>query len=136
MSDNSSVAQKQEIKELELAANLNLALCFLKLEEFASAIKFATEALTLDPENSKALSRRGSAHVSLNHIDEARADLEAAKAKSPDDAGIKKELQRLAKLEKAHEQKERKAFCGNVRQSQSLRMKDNACVYVDLDLLS
>jgi peptidyl-prolyl isomerase D len=112
MTDNSSSSQKDEIKELELSTNLNLSLCFLKLKEFEKVIKFASDALKIDPENSKGLLRRGTAHVALKHIDEARTDLEAASVKLPDDPSVKKELQKLRNLEKAHAEKERRAFAG------------------------
>ena len=52
-------------KALYISCLLNAAMCSLKLEEFKMAENYCTRALTSDPENVKALFRRGSAKMSM-----------------------------------------------------------------------
>lgn len=50
---------EQERKDLLLSGYLNIALCLLKLENYNDAIKFCDKALKMQPNNEKALFRRG-----------------------------------------------------------------------------
>ncbi|KAJ8668218.1 hypothetical protein QAD02_009881 [Eretmocerus hayati] len=67
---NSDYDFKEEVAKvcrdkLLLSANLNLALCFLKTQQYFEAREACDKALELDPNNEKALFRRGQAHVQL-----------------------------------------------------------------------
>jgi tetratricopeptide (TPR) repeat protein len=112
--DNNNITAQveQEIQALELSANLNLALCYLKLKDFEKAIKFADDALKVDSENIKALFRRGSARAEKKMYDEARSDFEIVLSKSPQDAATKNELEKISKLEKKQDEAIRKKFVG------------------------
>ncbi|CAL1261693.1 unnamed protein product [Larinioides sclopetarius] len=57
-----------------LSAYLNIALCLLKMENYVDAIKFCDKALEMDPENEKALYRRGQAKMFFNDCEEALED--------------------------------------------------------------
>jgi hypothetical protein len=59
-----------EAKELELSLHLNLSMSELKLEKWSSALKSTNKALTLDPNNVKALFRQGQANSKLGNLDE------------------------------------------------------------------
>jgi len=55
--------------EIELPVNLNLALCNIKVKNYPYAIHHATQVLEYDPDNCKALYRRGiSLHNTANVI--------------------------------------------------------------------
>lgn len=60
------------IKEIELPVCLNLALSYLKIEQYHYAIKYASQALDKDPENQKALYRRGRAYMGIGEFVKAK----------------------------------------------------------------
>ncbi|UKK00356.2 hypothetical protein MACK_000428 [Theileria orientalis] len=69
--------EKETINGLRLASNLNLAMCYLKLDVPASlnkAVSCCTSALSISPENTKALFRRAVAYEKLNDFDNALND--------------------------------------------------------------
>ena len=79
-------------RELELACWLNASLCHVKLEQWASAMDAASEALHLDGKSVKALFRRGMARSRLGDADAAFADLRDALRLAPQDDAIRREL--------------------------------------------
>jgi tetratricopeptide (TPR) repeat protein len=109
-----SAELEQEIHALELSANLNLALCFLKLKDYDKVIKFAGDALKVDPENYKAMYRRGCALAEKRLLDEAREDLELVLSKGSREmhAAVRKELDKVRALEKERDEATRKKFAG------------------------
>lgn len=70
---------------------LNCAACFLRLDEHGRCIDYCTQALEIDPDNSKARFRRARAHRFRGDFDEARNDLEAAKASCSERQGAELE---------------------------------------------
>ncbi|KAG2186118.1 hypothetical protein INT43_002556 [Umbelopsis isabellina] len=71
---------------------INRAMAYLKLEKFAEAERDSSSGLLLQPNHVKALYRRGIARKQLGKLTEARADLTLALDLSPQDSGIKAEL--------------------------------------------
>lgn len=67
---------------------LNIALAYLRLAEWAPALRQCDLVLQSDRDNTKALFRRGHAHLELGAYQVAITDLRAAKRLSPDDAVI------------------------------------------------
>ncbi|XP_045689358.1 LOW QUALITY PROTEIN: peptidyl-prolyl cis-trans isomerase FKBP5-like [Phyllostomus hastatus] len=59
-----------------LAAFLNLAMCYLKLQEYIKAVECCDKALGLDRTNEKGLYRRGEARLLMNEFTLARGDFE------------------------------------------------------------
>lgn len=104
--------QKESRDRLIVSCLLNLAQCDLKLERLLAAQKNTTLALDIDPSNSKALYRRGSAFMSLGFLERARGDFAEAARREPRNAEIRGKLQecmmRLQKSEKC----ERSTFGG------------------------
>ncbi|KAJ7326853.1 hypothetical protein JRQ81_016612 [Phrynocephalus forsythii] len=85
-----AVAEKAHSAKLNSAAltcYLNIAACKLKLSEWEGAIENCTEALALDPENTKALYRRAQAWEASKDYDQALADLHKAQGIAPQDKG-------------------------------------------------
>ena len=69
---------KQFEKEIEIPVCLNLGLSYLKVKEYGLSAKYCTQALTKDPDNDKALYRRGMAYLGSGYVDKAKSDLTRA----------------------------------------------------------
>ncbi len=61
--------------------HLNMAACQLRTKDFNTAIYNCTQVLTLQPDNAKALFRRGTARHALGQTEEALKDLTKAAEK-------------------------------------------------------
>lgn len=99
-----------EARQLAIVSNLNLALCQLKLENWLEATIAASTVLMHDPNNTKALFRRGQARSRLDQFDVALQDLEAALSTIADQdcaeaAEIKRQISITKATHKANEQK-------------------------------
>lgn len=71
---------------------LNIAACQLRQQDYHGAVATCGEVLQEDPQNAKALFRRGKARRTLGQSEAALRDLEAARAAAPGDAAVAKEL--------------------------------------------
>lgn len=71
-----------EVKKLKLAVALNTALCHQKLNQHTEGKNACNVALELDPENQKALYRRGLFQFNMWDLDEAEADFNKVSAES------------------------------------------------------
>ncbi|CAG0893865.1 unnamed protein product [Darwinula stevensoni] len=70
-------AKKKECEQISLAGHLNLALCYLKKEEFLLARDECDKALKLDAKNEKALFRKGQAYYGMKEHDAAKKEFQA-----------------------------------------------------------
>jgi len=109
---NPSAPQISEVAELKVAANSNIALCYLKLHQPEKAIQFATEVLKVDANNLKTLFRRGLAYLDLGDTDNASKDLEAALKLAPSDPAIRQAQSALKEKIRQLEAKQREQFKG------------------------
>lgn len=100
------------IDAVQLSANMNLAQCYIKLNQPENTIKFANKALAIDKDNAKALFRRGVARSMMGQHDDAAEDLSAALAKNPEDTGIQKTLAAVKVKVKENDKKIRTKFAG------------------------
>ncbi|KAG1942742.1 peptidyl-prolyl cis-trans isomerase FKBP5 [Pimephales promelas] len=64
----------QAIQSFLLVAHLNLALCYLRLREYSQTVDNCNKVMELDPENEKALYRRGEARLLRNEFSLALVD--------------------------------------------------------------
>ncbi|KXZ44311.1 hypothetical protein GPECTOR_69g404 [Gonium pectorale] len=68
----------KEAKDLIRACTLNLSSCYLNLKQFGKCVEQCNQVLTGEPDNLKALYRRGQAHMGSGAWLEAAGDLERA----------------------------------------------------------
>lgn len=108
----SDVARREARDRLMLTCCLNLAQCELKLERFIEAFQHASAAVSMEPDNSKALYRRGSAALSTGLYDQAHADLTRAARVEPRNAEIRAQLQTCQQRARESEQRDRSTFGG------------------------
>jgi len=66
----------EESRQLQVAAHLNMTMCYLKQGEFSQAVQRANYALELDQDNEKGIFRRGLARLALTDYELARADFQ------------------------------------------------------------
>ena len=83
--------------------NLNLSLCHFKRGFSSDAIKHAKEAVSLDPQSSKAHYRLSVAHKLNNDLDPAKEHLAEAVKLEPNNIQIRKEYQELVDLKNKKE---------------------------------
>nr|XP_053637343.1 AH receptor-interacting protein-like [Cherax quadricarinatus] len=89
-----------KLNEMKMPLLLNYSQCQLLQGEYYSVIEHCTTVLEKDPDNVKALYRRGRAYVEVFSPAEAQKDLEkAAKLDASVTPGCRKLLSRLAKME-------------------------------------
>mmetsp|Transcript_41548 Transcript_41548/g.67298 ORF Transcript_41548/g.67298 Transcript_41548/m.67298 type:complete len:131 (-) Transcript_41548:791-1183(-) len=105
---NPRKTKKKEAREIHVSLNLNLAQANLKREKWDDAVRFANAALAVDPENTKALYRRGKASFSKGDLDNAKSDWLKVQEKDP--AAVAKELKQLDAAFVKHKQKEKATF--------------------------
>lgn len=102
----------EEVNAVKLSLHLNLTQCYLKLENWDSAVRHADEALALDSKAVKALFRRAQAFEAKKEYDMALADMKkAAELNAPkEDKLITKGIERVKKLIQREKEKEKKMW--------------------------
>lgn len=103
-----SEADEKEVNEIKVKLHLNIAMCFLKMDNMHKVINNCTDALELDSDNVKALFRRATAYFKEKKIKEAKKDLKHALKISPEDKALKKlnaKVDLVIKKQKAKEKK-------------------------------
>jgi len=87
----------EEVLKLSLSLHLNLAMAALQLKDFEGVIQATEEVLKSQPENAKALYRRGLAYEAQGRIQPAASDMLKAAKLEPQNAGIRKKYEELKK---------------------------------------
>ncbi|CAM9690356.1 unnamed protein product, partial [Sphacelaria rigidula] len=80
--------EKEEVSAVQLSLYLNLAQCYLKLENWDQVTNNCALALKIEPTSGKALYRRAYALVNKKDYDAAKADLLSAQKSSPGDKAV------------------------------------------------
>lgn len=94
--------QLKKAADIRLSLANNLAMCCLKTEEFGKAVAFANKALDVEPENVKAIYRRGQGHFGCRDYEDAKTDLLKACKLDPKNKAMRKKLAECkAALEKS-----------------------------------
>ena len=76
----------------------NAAQCCINLRKFRGAVTYATEALSKDPRNIKALYRRGISHLALNEGLDAFLNLKSGLELEPGNISIQEELRKAESM--------------------------------------
>lgn len=98
------------VPEMKTALNNNLALIYLKQQNYDEVIKATRKALEFDKKNIKALLRKAKAFRMKEMYESAITDLQLALEASPDDAEVKKELGHVKADQKKYQDKEKQLF--------------------------
>lgn len=100
-----------KLNDMKMPLLLNFAQCQILQGEYYSAIEHCSTVLEKQPENVKALYRRGRAHVEVFSPDEARRDLEkAAQLDKSIAPSCRKLLAQLAKMEEEKNMLDKSAY--------------------------
>ncbi|XP_067863366.1 peptidyl-prolyl cis-trans isomerase FKBP5-like [Heptranchias perlo] len=100
----------QSAKALVLAAHLNVAMCFLKLNEYLKAVESCDKALEIDRANEKALYRRGEARLCVNEFDLAKADFQKVLQVNPENKAAKTQIVLCQNRMKEHHERNKKIY--------------------------
>jgi tetratricopeptide (TPR) repeat protein len=90
----------------------NAAQCYINMADYSSAISNSSKVLEKEPENVKALYRRGLSRVRIGMLGEAKADLLAAFKLDPNNKAVKQEINKLKAAVADAKEKEKKTFGG------------------------
>jgi FKBP-type peptidyl-prolyl cis-trans isomerase len=100
------------VNSLLLAAHLNLAMCYLKLSKERQACDSCDSALALDPNNIKALYRRGLANLGLKCLEEAHRDFSTVIKLEPCNKAARDQLSLTVQKQAEEAARERLIFAG------------------------
>lgn len=101
---------KKEKDNIALTTHLNLALCYLKTDQSFQAKEECTKALELDPQNEKALFRRGQAYLGLASPEIAIEDFREVLKIQPKNTAASKQIIICNNLIKKQLAKEKKLY--------------------------
>lgn len=102
--------EDKNVVNVVLPCILNSAACKLKLQRYNEALEDCDEALDLEPNNPKALFRRGQAYHGLRDYKRSLADLQAALKVAPQDKAIMAEITAVKGEIQTYKAKEMKAY--------------------------
>jgi len=105
-------AKEPEAHAALLSCLLNAAQCELKMSNWSGAADRCSKALALEPENVKALFRRGVAYTELQRFADAKADLVCACKLEPKSREIREQYERTKAAHAEARSAERSAFGG------------------------
>ena len=105
--------ERNEKKDaLLLAAYLNQAMTYLKLEQASQTISQCDLALEMDPSSVKAYFRRGLANYAMKEFPAALADFEKVLSLEENNAAARLQANRTLKAIREHQQREKQLFSG------------------------
>lgn len=93
------------VDAIKLSCHINIAACQLKTKEYDEVVQHCTKALDIDPDNEKALYRRGCAHYERKLYLNAKTDLTDTLKVNPQNKSAR---DKLAEVEKALEERKKK----------------------------
>lgn len=102
--------EKEEVTAVQLSLYLNLAQCYLKLQNWDQVANNCALALKIDPNSSKALYRRAYASVCKKDHDAAKADLILAQKSAPGDKAVATLLKKVDTILRKQQEKEKQMW--------------------------
>ncbi|XP_078053839.1 peptidyl-prolyl cis-trans isomerase FKBP5-like isoform X4 [Mustelus asterias] len=102
--------ESRRAKSFTLAAHLNVAMCYLKLNEYLKAMDSCDRALEIDRANEKALYRRGEARLCVNEFDLAKADFQKVLQVNPENKAAKIQITLCQNRMKEHHERNKKIY--------------------------
>lgn len=105
-----SEEDEKKTKVLQLAAHLNLAMCFLKLQEPSQALENCDKALEMDAANEKALFRRGEALFGMKEFHRARDDFQRVTQLYPSNKAAKSQVVLCQKRIREQHEKDKRIY--------------------------
>jgi len=99
----------QEVKQLQVVINLNLAQGCLKMNKFQQAISHANKVLEVEPRNEKALYRKASALIDGSLFSEASKTLNILLEEDPTNASARQMLSDIARKAASSKKSDQKA---------------------------
>uniref|UniRef100_A0A6S9XL77 Uncharacterized protein n=1 Tax=Chrysotila carterae TaxID=13221 RepID=A0A6S9XL77_CHRCT len=117
--------ERAVVRAVKLPCHLNLAVCSMKLGNHTHAITHCSQVLNVEPDNAKALYRRGYCQMQVGNLDEAQADLKRAAQLSPNDAEVRRAMHEL--VEKVHEYRVKTKQMGVKMVGSSSTKRDQDC---------
>ncbi|EIN09705.1 TPR-like protein [Punctularia strigosozonata HHB-11173 SS5] len=110
---NDGTRPKTEVDEFEEKIYANMSACHLKTENWRRAVETADQALKKNPDNWKAMFRKGKALGLQGYYEKATAILEDLAKKNPaDEPAVSAELKRIRALDKEAEKKHNQKMKG------------------------
>lgn len=101
---------EKKAKALRLAAHLNLAMCYLKIQEPSPALDNCDKALELDSTNEKALFRRGEALFAMKEFERAKDDFQRVIQLYPSNKAAKSQVAMCQKRIKEQHEKDKRIY--------------------------
>lgn len=102
--------QKEEVKKLKLVLYLNISAVAVKQKMWKDVTENTKKALEIEPANPKALFRQGQALVGRGDLEDALSVLNKALAQNQESKEIKREVDRVKKLLKNQEEKDKNLY--------------------------
>ncbi|CAF1934678.1 unnamed protein product [Rotaria magnacalcarata] len=105
-----SEKDKNKVRELKLATHSNMALCCLKLGEYAQCIRACDSALELDSKNEKCFFRRGQSYLAMLDYNEAIKDFQQVLKLNPSNTAATQHIQTCREQIKAYQHQEKQLY--------------------------
>ncbi|MGH0120560.1 UNVERIFIED_CONTAM: hypothetical protein FKN15_009347 [Acipenser sinensis] len=105
-----SEQDEQKARALQLAAHLNLAACFIKIQDHMQALENCNKALELDDSNEKALFRRSEALFALKEFKDARDGFQKVVQLYPDNKAARVQVTACQRLLREQHEKDKRLY--------------------------
>lgn len=103
---------QKKLGDLSLTLKLNYANACLKTKQYSNALQYCSTVLEEDSSNTKALYRRGMAHLGLSLVEEAKADFVLAVKAEPANREFRAKVDECKKLLQEAKQKDKNTYGG------------------------